>query len=426
MRGRSSPGHPERSEGPCMFGVGQIGPVVRRRGRGPAGPIPAEAPRTTAPEEPARTAVGADRSRAWDAPGCRPARARTGDAAPQRRIRKTGRARGIVAFGSRDGGKDDGDGGGPRGGFRGDRRGPGRAGGGDPAGGGRGPLRQRRAGHDGAGAAAGRRVPQRWWGWRRPAALEQAVAVAVAEAEAPVGDRQPRAGARLRPRRGQTGQDRSDRRGDAGPLWRGRAAGAPPGLPGRGGAGAARPWSCAGARSATGGWPTASAGRSADPAVHPFLDRAIAAATEELADLDAAIAARVAAEPPWQASERMLESVPGVGPIVAATLVAELPELGTLGAKQVAALAGLAPRTRESGKRRGAATIGGGRRGVRCALYLAAVTGIRWNPTIADLRRAPCGRRQTEEARLGRRRPQAAQHPQRHGPRRVPLGSASD
>ena len=120
----------------------------------------------------------------------------------------------------------------------------------------------------------------------------------------------------------------------------------------------------------------------ADPAVHPFLDRAIAAATEELADLEAAITARLAAEPTWQAKRRVLQSVPGVGPIVAATVVAELPELGTLGAKQIAALAGLAPRTRESGKRRGVATIGGGRRGVRCALYLAAVTGIRWNPTI--------------------------------------------
>ncbi len=122
--------------------------------------------------------------------------------------------------------------------------------------------------------------------------------------------------------------------------------------------------------------------RRADPVVHPFLDRAIAAATAELAELDAAIAARLAAASTWQAKRRVLESVPGVGPIVAATLVAELPELGTLGTKQIAALAGLAPRTRESGKRRGAATIGGGRRGVRCALDLAAVTGIRGNPTI--------------------------------------------
>jgi len=120
----------------------------------------------------------------------------------------------------------------------------------------------------------------------------------------------------------------------------------------------------------------------ADPAVRPFLDRAIAAATEELAELDAVIAARLAADPSWRATRAVLESVPGVGPVVAATLVAELPELGALGAKQVAALAGLAPRTRESGKSRGAASIGGGRRGVRCALYLAAVTGIRWNPTI--------------------------------------------
>jgi transposase len=120
----------------------------------------------------------------------------------------------------------------------------------------------------------------------------------------------------------------------------------------------------------------------AEPIVRPFLDRAIAAATTELTDLEAAIAARVALDPTWRATRDVLQSVPGIGPVVAATLLAELPELGTLATKQLAALVGVAPRTSESGKHRGKATIGGGRRGVRGALYLAAVAARRWNPTI--------------------------------------------
>jgi transposase len=120
----------------------------------------------------------------------------------------------------------------------------------------------------------------------------------------------------------------------------------------------------------------------ADPVVRPFLERAIAAATAELTELEAAIAARLGLDPAWRAKRQVLQSVPGVGPVVAATLLAELPELGTLTTKQLAALVGVAPRTTESGKHRGQATIGGGRRGVRCALYLAAVAARRWNPTV--------------------------------------------
>jgi transposase len=120
----------------------------------------------------------------------------------------------------------------------------------------------------------------------------------------------------------------------------------------------------------------------ADPGVRPSLERLIAASTAELQAVAAAIAALVALDPTWRAKQRVLHSVPGVGPIVAATLLAELPELGTLTAKQIAALVGVAPRTRQRGKTRGQATIGGGRRGVRCALYLATVTAVRFHPAI--------------------------------------------
>ena len=114
----------------------------------------------------------------------------------------------------------------------------------------------------------------------------------------------------------------------------------------------------------------------------PSLDRVIALLTTELAELETAITTVVTADPTRQAQARVLQSVPGVGPVVTATVLGELPELGTLSAKQIAALVGVAPRTRESGTSRGQATIGGGRRGVRCALYLAAITAARWNPTV--------------------------------------------
>jgi len=120
----------------------------------------------------------------------------------------------------------------------------------------------------------------------------------------------------------------------------------------------------------------------AEAIVRPSLERLIAAYTAELTELEAAIAARLTAEPALRGKRAVLQCVPGVGPVVAASVLAELPELGTLSGKQAAALAGLAPRTRESGKRRAPAAIGGGRRGVRCALYLAAVTAVRWNPPL--------------------------------------------
>ena len=78
----------------------------------------------------------------------------------------------------------------------------------------------------------------------------------------------------------------------------------------------------------------------------------------------------------------MLRSVPGVGPVVARTLIAELPELGQLGRRQIASLVGVAPFNRDSGQWRGLRTIAGGRTTVRTALYMATLAAIRWNPVI--------------------------------------------
>ena len=101
-----------------------------------------------------------------------------------------------------------------------------------------------------------------------------------------------------------------------------------------------------------------------------------------IARLDMQIAATIAADAEYAAEAARLQTVPGVGPVVAHTLAAELPELGRLGRRQVAALVGLAPFPRDSGTLRGTRTIWGGRAVVRTVLYLAAMSGVRCNPTL--------------------------------------------
>lgn len=102
----------------------------------------------------------------------------------------------------------------------------------------------------------------------------------------------------------------------------------------------------------------------------------------ELSDLDGEIDEAVRGSPVWREKEDLLASVPGIGPIIARTLLAELPELGTLGRKQIAALAGLAPFTRQSGQWRGRSFIGGGRTVVRTALFMGALVAKRHNPIL--------------------------------------------
>jgi transposase len=102
--------------------------------------------------------------------------------------------------------------------------------------------------------------------------------------------------------------------------------------------------------------------------------------------LDADLAAAIQASPVWRAKDDLLRGVPGVGPVVARTLLADLPELGTLSGKQIAALVGLAPVARDSGTRRGKRHIAGGRAAVRSALYLAALSAARYNPPLRAVR----------------------------------------
>lgn len=102
----------------------------------------------------------------------------------------------------------------------------------------------------------------------------------------------------------------------------------------------------------------------------------------ELARLDADLDEMIQQSPVWREREDLLQSVPGIGPVMSRTVLAELLELGLLNRTQIAALVGVAPFNRDSGRLRGHRAIGGGRAPVRRALYMAALVATRWNPVI--------------------------------------------
>jgi transposase len=103
---------------------------------------------------------------------------------------------------------------------------------------------------------------------------------------------------------------------------------------------------------------------------------------KELAATNTDLKRTIQGSPVWREKDDLLRSVPGVGPVLVTTLFANLPELGTLSRKEVAALAGVAPFPRDSGTLKGRRTIWGGRAHVRSALYMAALVATRRNPTI--------------------------------------------
>lgn len=118
------------------------------------------------------------------------------------------------------------------------------------------------------------------------------------------------------------------------------------------------------------------------PRLRKSISRVIDMLKKELTELDGDIDDAVRGSPAWREKEDLLASVPGVGPIISRTLIADLPELGTLGRKQIAALAGLAPFTRQSGQWHGKSFIGGGRASVRTALFMGAMVAMRHNPVL--------------------------------------------
>jgi len=123
-----------------------------------------------------------------------------------------------------------------------------------------------------------------------------------------------------------------------------------------------------------------------DPRLNKSIARLKAALERELADIDTGINEHMRLSPAWRDKEDLLSSVPGIGPVTARMLIAELPELGLLSGRQVAALAGLAPYARQSGKWRGKSFVSGGRSRVKSALFLAAMAAARFNPALKAFR----------------------------------------
>ena len=118
------------------------------------------------------------------------------------------------------------------------------------------------------------------------------------------------------------------------------------------------------------------------PRLKTSIARLVKALEKELASVNTDIDDAVHGSPAWCEKEELLVSVPSVGPVIARTLIAELPELGQLNRKEIAALAGLAPFTRQSGQWRGRSFIGGGRTAVRTALFMGAMVAKQHNPVL--------------------------------------------
>lgn len=112
------------------------------------------------------------------------------------------------------------------------------------------------------------------------------------------------------------------------------------------------------------------------------IERTIRALQRELAAIDQRIAEKLQGSAQFKAHSELLRTVPGVGRVLSATVIARLPELGRLGRREIAALVGVAPFVRQSGSWRGQASIFGGRAAVRNALYMAALAGVRSNPVL--------------------------------------------
>jgi transposase len=121
---------------------------------------------------------------------------------------------------------------------------------------------------------------------------------------------------------------------------------------------------------------------SARPPVRKRLRTHIAWLERELAHTDRDLAHAIRESPVWREKDELLQSTPGVGPVVTTTLLADLPELGALTGKQISALVGVAPFNRDSGTLRGTRTVWGGRTQVRAVLYMGALVATRFNPVI--------------------------------------------
>jgi transposase len=122
----------------------------------------------------------------------------------------------------------------------------------------------------------------------------------------------------------------------------------------------------------------------APKAIKPNIQAHIDYMKKELGELDKDLRKRIEASPIWKVKDNLLQSIPGVGMVLSATILANLPELGRLNRRKIAALVGVAPFSRDSGCKKGQRSIWGGRAAVRKVLYMAAIASTRYNPVIKD------------------------------------------
>lgn len=122
--------------------------------------------------------------------------------------------------------------------------------------------------------------------------------------------------------------------------------------------------------------------RTAHGKVRQHIQEHIAWLEKDLANINSDLKQKVQESPIWQEKDKLLRSVPGIGRVLSATLLAKLPELGTLNRREIAALVGVAPLNRDSGAYRGKRTVWGGRAPVRATLYMATLVATRHNPVI--------------------------------------------
>ena len=155
-------------------------------------------------------------------------------------------------------------------------------------------------------------------------------------------------------------------------------------------------------------------GECARSACAPALRRTSAGSTTNWPGVDQDWTQAIRQSPVWRAQDELLQSYPGVGPVVTATLLAELPELGTLNRKQIAALVGVAPFNRDSGPCGGTRTVWGGRASVRAALYMVTLVAVASQPSDQSVLSPPAGRGQSAQGRPDRLHAEAADDSQRN------------
>ena len=126
---------------------------------------------------------------------------------------------------------------------------------------------------------------------------------------------------------------------------------------------------------------------SAPEWTRPDIEELIAILKKRLAAINRDLNKLIRKSPLWREKDKILQSFPGVGPVMASTMIAELPELGTLNRREISALVGVAPLNCDSGTYKGKRKIWGGRAAIRSVLYMCTLTAIRHNPVIRDFYR---------------------------------------